>query len=160
MAGRNLRQIILDLARSLALAGAQVIDVKNIPHTGKVIFGVTVDLRWGTGAPLLTPLVPVKQGYVSWLPSDKVSIDFGFFDTIFGGEVADEWQNANYTRGALYFLRQPFNHMGIRSAFAFSDTFGKREEERSEQHRPDCRDEREDDADERHTEEHQAQVSR
>jgi hypothetical protein len=92
-------------------------------YTGEK-FGVTVDLRWGTGAPLLTPLVPVKQGYVSWMPSDKVTFDFGFFDTIFGGEVADEWQNANYTRGALYFLRQPFNHMGIRSAFAFSDNVG------------------------------------
>jgi hypothetical protein len=87
-------------------------------------FGVTIDLRWGTGASLLTPLVPVKQGYVSWMPSDKVAIDFGFFDTIFGGEVADEWNNANYTRGALYFLRQPFNHMGIRSAFELSDKAG------------------------------------
>jgi hypothetical protein len=99
-----------------------------VQYTGEK-FGVTVDLRFGpadggTGANLLTPIVPVKQGYVSWLPSDKVSIDFGFFDTIFGGEVADEWQNANYTRGALYFLRQPFNHMGIRSAFAFTDNFG------------------------------------
>jgi hypothetical protein len=92
-------------------------------YTGEK-FGVTIDLRWGTGASLLTPLVPVKQGYISWLPSDKVSIDFGFFDTVFGGEVADEWANANYTRGALYFLRQPFNHMGIRSAFAFNDNAG------------------------------------
>ena len=58
------------------------------------------------------------------MPSDKVSFDFGFFDTIFGGEVVDEWNNANYTRGALYFLRQPFNHMGIRSAFALSDKVG------------------------------------
>jgi len=92
-------------------------------YTGEK-FGVTVDLRWGTGAPLLTPLIPVKQGYVSWMPSDRVTFDFGFFDTIFGGEVADEWNNANYTRGALYFLRQPFNHMGIRSAFEFSDHVG------------------------------------
>jgi len=87
-------------------------------------FGVTVDLRFGTGAPLLTPLAPVKQGYVSYLPTERISIDFGFFDTIFGAEVADEWNNANYTRGALYFLRQPFNHMGIRSAFELSDKVG------------------------------------
>jgi hypothetical protein len=87
-------------------------------------FGVTVDLRWGTGASLLTPLVPLKQGYVSWLPGDKVAIDVGFFDTIFGAEVADEWENANYTRGALYFLRQPFNHMGMRSAFELSEKVG------------------------------------
>ena len=92
-------------------------------YTGEK-FGVTVDLRWGTGASLLTPLAPVKQGYITWMPSDKVSIDAGFFDTIFGGEVADEWNNANYTRGALYFLRQPFNHMGLRSAFELSDKLG------------------------------------
>ena len=94
-----------------------------VQYTGEK-FGVTVDLRWGNGAPLLTPLAPVKQGYVSWMPSDRVSFDFGFFDTIFGAEVADEWENANYTRGALYFLRQPFNHLGIRAGFELSDAIG------------------------------------
>lgn len=94
-----------------------------VQYTGEK-FGVTLDLRWGTAAPKLTPLAPVKQGYVSWMPSDKVQLDFGFFDTIFGAEVVDEWNNANYTRGSLYFLRQPFNHMGIRSAFELSDIAG------------------------------------
>ncbi len=92
-------------------------------YTGEK-FGVTVDLRWGTGAALLTPLVPVKQGYVSWMPSESIGFDFGFFDTIFGAEVADEWENANYSRGALYFLRQPFNHMGMRTSFALADKLG------------------------------------
>ena len=92
-------------------------------YTGEK-FGVTVDLRWGTAASLLTPLVPVKQGYVSYMPHEKIAIDFGFYDTIFGAEVADEWNNANYTRGALYFLRQPFNHLGIRSAFELADAVG------------------------------------
>lgn len=94
-----------------------------VAYTGEK-FGVTVDLRWGTGAPLLTPLAPVKQGYVTWLPTEKLSIDFGFFDTIFGAEVADEWENANYTRGALYFLRQPFNHMGARMGVELTDSLG------------------------------------
>lgn len=87
-------------------------------------FGVTVDLRFGTAAPALTPLSPIKQGYVSYLPTDRLSIDFGFFDTIYGAEVADEWENANYTRGALYFLRQPFNHLGVRMGAELSDTVG------------------------------------
>ncbi len=85
----------------------------DVMYTGEK-FAVRLDLRFGEGAALLTPIVPVKQAYVAWMPHEKVSIDFGFFDTIFGAEVADEWQNANYTRGALYFLRQPFNHMGVR----------------------------------------------
>lgn len=94
-----------------------------VQYTGEK-WGVTADLRWGTAAPLLTPLSPVKQGYVSYLPVERISIDFGFFDTIYGAEVADEWENANYTRGALYFLRQPFNHMGARMGVELSDSVG------------------------------------
>ncbi|MEM7436330.1 MAG: outer membrane beta-barrel protein [Myxococcota bacterium] len=94
-----------------------------VAYTGEK-WGVVVDLRWGTGAPLLTPLNPVKQGYASWLPTEKLSIDVGFFDTIYGAEVADEWENANYSRGALYFLRQPFNHMGVRMGTELSDAVG------------------------------------
>ena len=95
----------------------------DLQYTGEK-FAVRLDLRFGEGSFLLSPIAPIKQGYVSWMPSDKVSIDFGFFDTVFGGEVVDEWNNANYTRGALYFLRQPFNHMGIRSAFELTEKLG------------------------------------
>ncbi len=95
----------------------------DFQYTGEK-FAVRLDLRFGEGSFLLSPIAPIKQGYVSWMPSDKVSLDFGFFDTVFGGEVVDEWNNANYTRGALYFLRQPFNHMGIRSAFELTDKLG------------------------------------
>ncbi len=100
----------------------------DFQYTGKK-FAIRIDLRFGEGAALLTPISAsgfggLKQGFVSWMPHDKVTIDFGFFDTVFGGEVVDEWNNANFTRGALYFNRQPFNHMGIRSAFALNDTVG------------------------------------
>ena len=94
-----------------------------VQYTGEK-FGVIVDLRWGTGAPLLTPLNPVKQGYVSWMPNERLSLDVGFFDTIYGAEVVDEWENANYTRGALYFLRQPFNHLGARFGAELTDSIG------------------------------------
>ena len=85
----------------------------DVMYTGEK-FAVRLDLRFGEGAGLLSPIAPIKQAYAAWMPSEKVSIDVGFFDTVFGAEVADEWNNANYTRGALYFLRQPFNHMGLR----------------------------------------------
>ncbi|MBW2405203.1 MAG: outer membrane beta-barrel protein [Deltaproteobacteria bacterium] len=85
----------------------------DVMYTGEK-FAVRLDLRFGEGAGLLSPIAPIKQAYAAWMPSEKVNIDVGFFDTIFGAEVADEWNNANYTRGALYFLRQPFNHMGLR----------------------------------------------
>jgi len=101
----------------LAFAGGDVM------YTGEK-FALRLDLRWGTGAPLLTPIAPVKQGYVAWMPTEKINIDVGFFDTIYGAEVVDEWNNANYTRGALYFLRQPFNHAGLRMGAELGDIVG------------------------------------
>jgi hypothetical protein len=84
-------------------------------------FGLTVGLRWGTAAPQLTALAPVKQAYASWMPNRKLTLDFGWFDTIYGAEVADEWQNPTFTRGVLYFLLQPFNHLGLRITADFND---------------------------------------
>ena len=95
----------------------------DVMYTGEK-FAVRLDLRFGTGAELLTPIAPVKQAYASWLPHERISIDVGFFDTIYGAEVVDEWQNANYTRGALYFLRQPFNHAGLRFGAEVGDIVG------------------------------------
>jgi hypothetical protein len=93
--------------------------------------GVTVNLRFGEAAPLLIAgfnnyalISNVKQGFASWYATDSLSIDLGFFDTVYGAEVADEWLNVNYTRGALYFLMQPFNHTGLRVNYAVSDTVG------------------------------------
>jgi hypothetical protein len=94
----------------------------NFSHDGGT-WGLTVDLRFGTGAPLLTALAPLKQGYVTWKPCDW-SFDLGFFDTIYGAEVVDEWNNVNFSRGALYFVRQPFNHSGVRAKGSVSDTVG------------------------------------
>lgn len=113
----------------LAFAGA------NMQYMGDT-FGVTIDLRYGSGAGGvltaaqvagsggLSPLAPLKQGYVTWKAHDKLTLDLGWWDTIFGAEVVDEFENANYTRGALYFTRQPFNHMGLRATVDVSDKFG------------------------------------
>jgi len=95
----------------------------DVMYTGEK-FAVRLDLRWGTGAELVTPLAPIKQAYVAYLPHEKISIDMGFFDTIYGAEVVDEWQNANYSRGALYFLRQPFNHLGVRMGAELTEIAG------------------------------------
>ena len=85
----------------------------DVSYTGKK-FALTLGLRWGTAAPLLTALAPVKEGYASWMPHRKLRLDFGWFDTIYGAEVHDEWHNPTFTRGTLYFLLQPFNHLGLR----------------------------------------------
>ena len=95
----------------------------DLMYTGQK-FAIRLDLRWGTAAELLTPIAPVKQGYVAYMPTEQIAIDFGFFDTIFGAEFVDEWLNANYSRGALYFLRQPFNHLGVRLGAELNEIVG------------------------------------
>lgn len=81
-----------------------------------------IDLRFGTGPnagwadDALPGIQHVKQAFGTWhaLPDERLSIDFGRFDTIYGAEVAESWNNHNYTRGALYNLAQPFWHTGLR----------------------------------------------
>ncbi len=92
-------------------------------------FGATVDLRFGPGASRLLgnsdPVFSVlKQAFVSWTPNETISFDLGQFDTIYGAEVADSWRNLNYTRGALYYLMQPFYHTGLRAKLTLSDRVG------------------------------------
>ena len=92
----------------------------DVSYTGEK-FGITLGLRFGSGAAQLSALDPIKQAFVSWMPHRKLTLDFGWFDSIYGAEVADEWKNPTFTRGALYFLQQPFNHLGLRIAATFTD---------------------------------------
>ncbi|MCA9531365.1 MAG: outer membrane beta-barrel protein [Myxococcales bacterium] len=89
-------------------------------------WGLTLSLRFGPGADKLIGTAPaglnnLRQGYVTWKPTSKLKLDLGWFDTIYGAEVADEWKNLNFTRGALYFLMQPFNHTGLRAAYQVNE---------------------------------------
>lgn len=85
----------------------------DVSYTGDK-FALTLGLRFGTAASELSALAPLKEGFVSWIPLRKLRLDFGWFDTIYGVEEHDEWLNPTFTRGALYYLQQPFNHMGLR----------------------------------------------
>lgn len=91
-------------------------------------WGVTSSLRFGPSVPIfyggdtgILGIDAILQGYVTWAPVDILSIDLGMFGTIFGAEVAESWQNLNYTRGALYYLMQPFWHTGARASLAITD---------------------------------------
>ncbi|MFC1642444.1 porin, partial [Myxococcota bacterium] len=59
-------------------------------------------------------LALLKQAYVAWEPVSGLSLEFGKFDTPYGVEVAESQDNANYTRGVLYWLGQPLFHTGLR----------------------------------------------
>lgn len=91
-------------------------------------FGVVTSLRFGPSVPLFhgnNPALGIDnlvQGYVTWQPVKGLTLDLGQFGTIFGAEVAESWNNLNYTRGGLYYLMQPFWHTGLRASYAFSDT--------------------------------------
>jgi hypothetical protein len=57
----------------------------------------------------------VHQAYVSWLAplGEGVNVQFGKFATLVGAEVADASKNWNVTRGNLYNLLQPIDHLGL-----------------------------------------------
>jgi hypothetical protein len=93
-------------------------------------FGATASLRFGSSVPIFHGNDPsvgidnITQGYLTWMPSDALTLDMGLFGTIFGAEVAESWNNLNYTRGALYYYGQPFWHTGLRANYAVSDQVG------------------------------------
>jgi len=91
-------------------------------------FGVTTSLRFGPGVTKFYAadmgglgVAGITQAFATWMPSDKLTLDFGQFGTIYGAEVAESWVNLNYTRGGLYYAMQPFWHTGLRAALSLSD---------------------------------------
>ncbi len=90
--------------------------------------GATISLRAGPSVPVFYAgdtgplgIDNVTQAYATWTPSSTLSIDFGQFSTIFGAEVAESWQNLNYSRGGLYYAMQPFWHTGLRATVSPND---------------------------------------
>ncbi|MGB3051028.1 MAG: outer membrane beta-barrel protein [Polyangiales bacterium] len=78
-------------------------------------WGLTINLRWGQNVDRLTELAPLSRGFATWIPCEKLTLDLGYFAAFVGIETADEWQNATFTRGIVYFRIQPFRHLGLRA---------------------------------------------
>jgi hypothetical protein len=66
----------------------------------------------------------ISQGYVQYLApvGDGVTFKAGKFNTLLGAEVAQTIYNWNITRGSLYNLLQPIDHIGILAQYAFGDS--------------------------------------
>jgi hypothetical protein len=96
-------------------------DGGEIGATGSLRFGSAVPVFYGGNVSSLG-IENLTQAYASWRPADRWELDLGQFSTIYGAEVSESWKNLNYTRGALYYLMQPFWHTGLRTSFAFSDS--------------------------------------
>jgi hypothetical protein len=90
--------------------------------------GAVASLRFGPGAsPLIGQtdtgigLDNIWQAYLTYAPTEGLTLDMVQFATIYGAEVGESWMNINYTRGALYFNYQPFWHTGLRVGYQASD---------------------------------------
>jgi hypothetical protein len=90
--------------------------------------GATINLRFGpqtngyAGADAAVPgLEHLRQGYVTWKATEKLTLDMGKFDTFAGGEAIDSQWNFNYTRGIVHWLAQPTFHTGLRATYTASD---------------------------------------
>ncbi|MBX3238392.1 MAG: porin [Chitinophagaceae bacterium] len=95
---------------------------------GKV--SATVDLGFGQRAREFSYaeeedgiLQSIKQAYVTYAPSDKVSFTMGKFGTHIGYELLDPQFNRNYSMSYM-FSYGPFSHTGIKADFGLGDHFG------------------------------------
>jgi Putative beta-barrel porin-2, OmpL-like. bbp2 len=101
------------------------------PATEASRAGFRLDLGAGDTVDLVNAFEPggtgymkyVQQAYVSYLaPVGKgLTIDFGKFVTPAGGEVIENKDNYNYSRGLLFALAIPYYHTGFRVGYAVSD---------------------------------------
>lgn len=95
--------------------------------------GGLIQLRFGPSAAVYAGpdesegLENVKQAFASWRPGGadgSVTLDFGKFDTPYGGEVGDVQDNRHYTTGIMYWLTQPRFHTGLRATWDAADWLG------------------------------------
>ncbi len=116
----------LDQRNGFSLAWAGV----NLGYPAAPVGG-TISLRFGPAANLIAGpresgygIGFLKQAFVTWKATRRLTFDLGKFDTIIGGEVAESQLNPTYTRGLVFWLDQPVFHTGLRVGYAFTDTFG------------------------------------
>jgi hypothetical protein len=93
--------------------------------------GFRADLNFGPAADISNAFEPsntevfkhLQQGYVSWLASPKLQLDFGKFVTPIGNELVESKDNWNYTRSIQFGYAIPIYHAGLRATLTASDKF-------------------------------------
>lgn len=108
---------------SFTLGMANVVLAKT---SGKV--GFVADLAVGPRAEVAngyngSSLSAIKQLFVTYSPSDAVTLTLGNFGTHVGYEVIDAPANINYSTSYM-FSNGPFYHTGLKADFALSENFG------------------------------------
>lgn len=112
--GFNLASAGLNIASETTPVGG-VVQLRFSPYAASTFAGFdgNKELRY------------VKQAFGRWRPGGKdgaLTLDFGKFDTIYGAEVFNSWENPTYTRGLLFWLAQPLFHVGARATWQLSPT--------------------------------------
>ncbi len=107
---------------SFTLGMANVVLAKE----GKV--GFVADIAVGPRAEVAngytgTTLSAIKQLFITYSPSDKVTFTLGNFGTHVGYEVIDAPANVNYSTSYM-FSNGPFYHTGLKANVAVSETVG------------------------------------
>ncbi len=100
----------------------------NVVFSKEGKFGFVADLAVGPRAEVAngytgTTLALIKQLYISYAASDKVSFTLGNFGTHVGYEVIDAPANVNYSTSYM-FSNGPFFHTGLKADFVLSENFG------------------------------------
>lgn len=74
----------------------------------------------GVAIPTTGTALAIKQAYITWKATDKLSLTMGQFGTHIGYEVIDAPVNYHYSLSNL-FNNGPFYHVGLKAQYTFSD---------------------------------------
>jgi hypothetical protein len=90
--------------------------------------GVVADLGFGKRAEEFSyadekSLQIIKQAYVYWKPSEKLTLSLGKWGTHIGYEVLDPQVNRNYSMSYM-FSYGPFSHTGVKADLALNNGNG------------------------------------
>lgn len=113
---------------SLGLVQAKMAySTSKIDIVGDLTFGPNADLgNYGNVIGRLPgstgTALAIKQAYVTWKATDKLSLTMGQFGTHIGYEVIDAPVNYHYSLSNL-FNNGPFYHVGLKAQYTFTDRF-------------------------------------
>lgn len=93
----------------------------DLGNYGNVIgrVGAAYDAN-GVAIPTTGTSLAIKQAYVAWKATDKLTLTMGQFGTHIGYEVIDAPVNYHYSLSNL-FNNGPFYHVGLKAQYNFSD---------------------------------------
>lgn len=104
---------------------------KNTEVVGEIGYGPNAEYgnygndfryRWGTVLANGTySAILIKQAYITYKPTDKLSLTMGQFGTHIGYEMIDAPLNFHYSINNTFNAGIPFYHLGMKASYAVSD---------------------------------------